>query len=811
MESRRDAEGRTGCETTRTRYVESCHEEGEVAMAIERDPNIKFHEQGTLNSVTRWIASHDEGLAEWFKNVRRAYLSDRADVSEENRAAVLLLRDESDSGPARIGLLDVGGATLEDVTAWSTWQDPEASGRSSGVVEEETQGNGGKAYMYRLFRGPARILGVREGKRNAKGFEGPTGSVERGTPGFVPDAAAGREVPIASFDKELELALAPYGVEPADLPTEVLDGVYAREAFTLVEGVDPPDLYRGRIDAEELVRKTIRHEQSTLALQQLHIYAMHNGYAMAGGAPLELPPIPPYPELEGPFTYEIPEELPLASDQLVSTTEGGSRPKGRLILFTSADHMHLAYKNLRPRWKIVYRTTHTMVGSKPVSDFAPATPGAAFIYGVVELEALEPGYVGLGRLRPKDGPLVEAVDLFTEGQIKQLAREISDRRREDLDEQALDEVQDENRKLDEFKNRFLSEDGAGAGGGMGEGEEEGPAGPPPPPPPEFGTEPDTIELTVPDPALRIGRGVKLHLKRVLHARVQDDLGRAVPAADLEWFTDDGRVAAFETDDVLVGVGKGQTTVWAKVKGENIESPRVPIDVWVIDHVLLTPRNLEIPLGKRERIVAEATSDEGERATDVYLTWAHDAEDPMIIRIRPNGTVTGNRTGRTAITAGSGDPGTGGVWSRIPVEVSVIPNPEEPRRGSGFPRLLLTGRDIDPGTDEVREGDPDAPCLWQEPADYIHNVWWLNLQSSEAAFAFGQRDENALLWRHFHVGRVMDMVTQVLMQDEFTRRGEDEREAYWADHKQALDRHQVQTIQQMWEALDLYVKTGGGLE
>lgn len=58
---------------------------------------------------------------------------------------------------------------------------------------------------------------------------------------------------------------------------------------------------------------------------------------------------------------------------------------------------------------------------------------------------------------------------------------------------------------------------------------------------------------------------------------------------------------------------------------------------------------------------------------------------------------------------------------------------------------------------------------------------------------------------------MDMVSQVLMQDEFTRKGENEREAYWADHKQAMDRHQVQTIQQMWEALELYAKTARGLE
>jgi hypothetical protein len=48
-------------------------------MGIERDSKIKFHELGTLQSVTKWITSHDEGLAEWLKNVRRGYQRDRAD------------------------------------------------------------------------------------------------------------------------------------------------------------------------------------------------------------------------------------------------------------------------------------------------------------------------------------------------------------------------------------------------------------------------------------------------------------------------------------------------------------------------------------------------------------------------------------------------------------------------------------------------------------------------------------------------------------------------------------------------------------
>src|ERR1035441_5964551 len=130
-------------------------------MSIQRDDSIKFHELGTLQSVTRWISNHEEGLAEWLKNVRRAYQSDRADVPDDLRVALLLLKDATDENPAVLGILDVGGATFDDVTRWSTWQDYTASSGGSGVAEEQTQGNGAKAYMYRLFNGRTRLLGVR--------------------------------------------------------------------------------------------------------------------------------------------------------------------------------------------------------------------------------------------------------------------------------------------------------------------------------------------------------------------------------------------------------------------------------------------------------------------------------------------------------------------------------------------------------------------------------------------------------------------------------------------------------------------------
>src|SRR6266404_5592355 len=367
--------------------MDRSHSFRRIEMSIERNEPIRFHEKGTLEAVTRWIASHHDGVAEWLKNVRRQYQLDRANVAENHRVAALLLQDARDGKAARIGVLDVGGATLEDATAWSTWQDTAASHRGSGLQEEETQGNGGKTYMYRLFGGPARILGIRNRRRNCKAFAGKAGTVERGTPGWMPSLAAGRDVEISSFEAEVRQAVEPYGISIASLPESLRTAIKARKSFTLVEGESPVGLYKGQIDADDFIAKAVRHEQSTLCLEQVEVFALHNGRVLNEGKKLELPPIIPYPGIDSPVVHEIAEQLELENGQAVSTTDGGTKQKGRLILHTSLVNMPNAYRNLRPRWQVVYRTRHQMIGAKPVSELAPATPGAAFIYGTVELPA----------------------------------------------------------------------------------------------------------------------------------------------------------------------------------------------------------------------------------------------------------------------------------------------------------------------------------------------------------------------------------------------------------------------------------------
>jgi hypothetical protein len=108
-------------------------------MAIERVGRIFFDDLGTLMASTRWISTHDEGIAEWLKNARLAYQGDRSNVDEQDRFCILLFKDSDTGGHARIGLIDVGAATLEDIERWSKWNDPQASSRGSSLPEEETQ------------------------------------------------------------------------------------------------------------------------------------------------------------------------------------------------------------------------------------------------------------------------------------------------------------------------------------------------------------------------------------------------------------------------------------------------------------------------------------------------------------------------------------------------------------------------------------------------------------------------------------------------------------------------------------------------
>lgn len=779
---------------------------------IERDSNIRFHEVGTLKAVTRWINRHEDGFPEWMKNVRRAYQEDRANVAPQHRVAVLMLYDGNKTKkiPARLGLLDVGGATAEDVERWSVWQDPDASSRGSGMQEEITQGNGGKAYMYNRFRGPTYILGIKDRKRNCKGFVGPNDSLERGTPGFIPNQSLAEDTPIDKlWVYELVEQLVDFRLDFASLPNDVKTALKAQKAFTIVGGIDPID-WDEKIDIENFIKKVLRHRQSTLALKQVKFYAYHNGKILFEGEPLELEPISPYPGLEGPFKHEIPEILLLPSGNQVNTTKSssGKHPKGKIILYTSKDDMETAFKVLKPRWKVVYRTKFQIVGEKSIPEIVPTTPGSHFIHAEVILDSLDPDYVKLGRDRPNDGPLINAVDMFLAEKIKHLAQKIYELRKQKLSKSTLDEIFNDNKFLNDLKNEFLPEGGE-FGFESGEGEGDGkkkktPKGV------KWGVKAAKIEVST--YRLSMARGFTINLAPILNPTVKDKEGKPV-RTDLTWSTDNKDLLELSKNGDCKALDKGICKLWVSVAGTMIKTPPIEIEIRVIKNIILSPRSLQVPVGHSKEITSQIIDDEGKKSTEVLLNWHHSADNKNMVKISPRGHVFGNIIGKTSVSAGVNNLKNGDLWSSIPTEVEVIKSDDEGERGKGYPQLLLTDRpgSIDPETGEIRRGDPEEPALWQLPHDLKHNIWWLNMQSKDAAYAHELRPTNLAAWRIFHAKILLEMMIQVHMLHEFTKKGEAESPGLWSDHKQILERFAVQLTRPMWEKLQNWIKGSDELE
>lgn len=64
---------------------------------------------------------------------------------------------------------------------------------------------------------------------------------------------------------------------------------------------------------------------------------------------------------------------------------------------------------------------------------------------------------------------------------------------------------------------------------------------------------------------------------------------------------------------------------------------------------------------------------------------------------------------------------------------------------------------------------------------------------------------------YHSEKVTEMVVQVWMTEEFTRKGERQRQEFWGAHLNAMDRHRVGIVQEMWKGLEPYITNGTSWE
>ncbi|MBI2176682.1 hypothetical protein HYU40_05055 [Candidatus Woesearchaeota archaeon] len=770
---------------------------------IERDKQIKFHEEGTLAAVTRWLNQHEDGFPEWMKNVRAAYQQDRANVKPEHRVAALLFKDKEGNAPARLGILDVGGATNEDVERWGVWQDPDASRRGSDKFDEITQGNGGKSYMYRLFKGPAYIFGVKDNKLNCKGFVGDIKTLERGIPGYIPDTTKAKDCLISSWEDMLVEQLKDYDFGLSDLPSEIRKALNDRKAFTLVQGIEPLN-WEEKPDINFFIKKVLKKSQATLPVQQIKFYAIHNGKLLFDGNPLQLEQIPPYLGFEGPFEYEIPASLKNPENNKgVSTTKNGKYNQGKIVLFTSKDSMESNFVRLKPRWKVTYKTKFETVGQKDISEVAPTVPGSHFIYASAELDALT-DFVNTGRLRPTDGDLMMALDDFLAENIRALARKINETRMMEQDENILDDIHKDNKFLNEIKNEFMPEEGQidlssilGNEAG-GKKKKKGHQI-------DWGKIVDRINLSTYQ--IKCATGFKTNIVSIVKAVAKDFNDKPV-ITTIHWKSNDCKILNVTPEGDLEALSKGKCTAYAYIEGSNISSPLLEVKVVNIKEIYLIPRIIQVPLGQSKQITAKVIDYEGIASIDVLLNWRHDSDNSELVKITPKGFIFGNVIGKTNIYAGVDI--NDGLWNTIPTEVEVIKGVINESGGSGFPQLLMTGKDKDPITGEIRQGNSEQPALWQEVIDVQNNIWWLNMQSKDANFAYELRKIDLTAWRLFHAKLFVEMMIQVWMSHEYIRKGDNEKPELWSSHKANYERFYVDLTSKMWDKLAPWIKSAGGM-
>lgn len=783
--------------------------------SVERLP---IHDLGTLRGLTRWIGSHVEGVAEWIKNVGLAYQEGRANVKPEHRCAVLLFKDSDKKNPSRIGVLDVGGLSFEDVKSWSVWNDPDAASRG-GPKHEETQGNGGKAYSYQMFCGPSYMLGVQEKKQNQVGFIGKHNSLERGFPRYYPatenvvwqkgdklnPGRDERDIQIDNWQDMLVSELVPFKSGLYNLPSEVIDALKERESFTIAVGENAIEWSDGVSNVKNFIKQLLLHSQSQRAVQQVNFYVIHNGKILFNGKPLKLEDIEPFPSFEGPFEYQIPEILLASDGHQVNTKKSstGKHPQGKITIYTSKISMEASYKTLKPRWIVNYRTQYENVGQKYISEIVPGTPGSHYIYATVDLDSLNPDSVDSGRKRPNDTRLVSAVDLYLAEKITEIATRISALERQDVSKKVLKKIEKEHEFLNKLKNEFLPPEGglefgkkSGEGKGKGGKNQQGF---------KYGSIPSTIKLAT--NSLKMAQGVTINLTSILRPTIRDENDLPVKT-DIIWKTDRNDIISLDNNGNCKAVRKGICDIIIKIKGTDICAEPVKLEIVKLKDVFLSPRELNIKLSHSKQIIAQISTDEDKRYSDVILEWQHDASDQNLIKISPRGYVFGNKIGTTSVNAGSNSED--GIWANNWVSVEITPSKDTGKGGSGFPTLKLTDcGEIDPFTGREREGDPDAPALWQEWHDQRHNIWWLNLQSKDAHYAYDEYEKgNQKIWRIFYAKILVEMVVQAHLQFEYSAKKEGEAKALWSDHKNYYDRKYVELTKGMWEKyLEDYVRGG----
>jgi Bacterial Ig-like domain (group 2) len=707
------------------------------------DADVRVHEEGAIKLICKPFQSHENGMPEWVKNSADAYA--RANTAEAGRVIVIIFDHGRRNASSSISCLDFVGMTSSVIEEnFRVWADPEAATRGGAIATgvQGGHGNGGKCYMTQMFDRYAMVKTVKRKKGNCYGVV--AGSIKFG---YIPNRDGGRDYVVKDMRAELEKALLGAHCPLKSLPSSAVAALRATDGFSLITGVGPRG-YGNRINVQHLISNLQENSQMIRTLEMCNVFVVVNGELENDGKPLILPEIKPMEGGEVPRVIAVPGTLkdPTSGEQ-VSTTDGGKLPAGALTLRTSDVSMRWSRKG---RHSIIYKAQSGYIGFTPMIQLDVQSPYTDRIYGECQLDSLEP-FKQNDRGPLAKAPLPRAVEHFISEQVQLYAREFEAKERRRYDQEEKNAISKMNEALDRWKNRLLTEVMKGLWG-SGEGttkttRETLPTG-----------IPARIELTMSHRKAGLGVSFRPTLK---FFDAEEKRIRPVP---FRWVSEDNNVAMVDEDlGVITTFTYGETSICAETLKGKLKSNTVPLEVARIVEIHISPSEITMAAGTRDRLTAVCELANGEETSDVYLVWTEDT--PAVASVSSAGLVYGFAPGQTKISAGDDK-----NMAKEPAVVIVTPGEGKGKGnksgGKGYPRVLVSGEiDRDPDTNEFVNFSHEDPPVAQRPQDVDRNVWWINSSSPLAklylsvAKKYGHESRE---WRMYHIERIIDVMVQIAL-------------------------------------------------
>jgi len=708
------------------------------------DADLRVHEEGAIKLICKPFQAHENGMPEWVKNSADAYA--RANTPEAGRVVLIIFDHGRRNGPSSISCLDFVGMTSAVIEKnFRVWADPEAAtrGGAGATGVQGGHGNGGKCYMTQMFDRYAMIRTVMQKKGNCYGVV--AGSIKFG---YIPDREEGRDFDVKDLKGDLEKALKDLHCPLNALPAPALAALKSASGYTLISGVGPKG-YGNRIPVPALIANLQENAQMIRTLELCKVFVIVNGELIDDGEPLSLPDIQPMEGAETPRVIAIPATLKdPSSGEKVSTTDDGKLPAGSLTLRTSDVSMRWSRKG---RHTIIYKAVSGYIGSIPMFQLDVQSPFSNQIYGECQLDSLEP-FKQNDRGALANGPLPRAVERFISEQVQEYAKEFEARERKRYDREEKNAISKMNEALDRWKNRLLNEVmkglwGSGVGTPKTDTRETLPTG-----------VPARMELTLSHRKAGLGVSFRPTLK---FFDAEENRIRPVP---YRWVSDDNNIAMVDDDlGVITTFSYGETSVHAETLKGKLKSNKVPLEVARIVQIHISPSEVTMAAGTRDRLTAVCQLANGEETSDVYLVWTEDS--PTVASVSSAGLVYGFAPGQTKISAGDDK-----AMAKDPAVVIVTPGEGKGKGdksgGKGYPRVLVSGEiDRDPDTNEYVHFSHEEPPVAQRPQDVDRNVWWINSSAPLAKLyldvvkGFGHESRE---WRIYHIERMIDVMVQIAL-------------------------------------------------